>query len=184
MTETTEMNPDKRRGRENVERFVTDVYERIRKDHGYRARFRRALSPALAPQIWGDLTAYVDIARSTDRSLFTLIGASIALEDAGSPGTFGLGAALRACGPDKAFNSESKSDPRVARLRRILRCRSGKDLGEVLRPVLGLIRSRRPGMLDYARLLDELLSFDVAQERVKARWVDDFYRRIAEEEEK
>lgn len=39
-------------------------------------------------------------------------------------------------------------------------------------------------MLDYARLLDELLSFDVAQERVKARWVDDFYRRIAEEEEK
>ena len=53
MTETTEMNPDKRRGRENVERFVTDVYERIRKDHGYRSRFRRALSPALAPQIWG-----------------------------------------------------------------------------------------------------------------------------------
>lgn len=96
MTETTEMNPDKRRGRENVERFVTDVYERIRKDHGYRARFRRALSPALAPQIWGDLTAYVDITRSTDRALFTLIGASIALEDAGSPGTFGLGAALRA----------------------------------------------------------------------------------------
>lgn len=172
MIENGDTVPVKRKGRETVSRFVNDVYENIRHDHGYRARLRRALSPAQAPQIWGDLTRYIDISKSTDRALFTLVGASIALEDS-VPGTLGFGAALRACGPDK----DEKSDPQVARLRRILRCRTGAELCDVFRPVLALIRSRNPGVLDYARLLDELLSFDAASERVKAGWVSDFYRK-------
>ena len=184
MTENSETVPVNRRGRENVARFVADVYARIRKDHGYRARLRRALSPALAPEVWGDLTAYMDITRATDRALFTLIGASIALEDTGAPGHLGLGVALRTCGAETVANSETVPDPQVARLRRILRCRTGDELCDVIRPVLALIRSRRPGSLDYARLLDELLSFDVAGEKIKACWVNDFYRKPVEEEGK
>ena len=184
MIQNTDVTPVKRWGRENVARFVRDVYDRIGTDHSYRARLRRALSPTQAPQIWGDLTAYIDITKASERSLFTLIGASIALEDAGSPGSYGLGATLRACATDKASKSDDKSDPQVARLRRILRCRTSDDLCDVLRPILALIRSRRPGSLDYAGLLDELLSFDFAQERIKAKWVNDFYGRRIEEDNK
>lgn len=182
MNDKTEALLGKRQIRDNVERFVKDVHEGIRRDHGYRARLRRALSPAQEPMIWGNLTRYMDISRSTDRAMFALVGASIALEDAGTPGTLGLGATLRACGPDKAL--DDKSDPQVARLRRILRCNSGDELAAVLKPVLALIRSRHPGRLDYARLLDELLSFDKVPEIIKAKWVSDFYRKNSEEEGK
>lgn len=184
MIENSETISVKHRGRENVARFVNDVHERSHKDHGYRACFRRALSPAQTPQIWGELTSYIDITKPVDRALFTLVGASIALENSETLGKHGLGATLRQCGSDKASQSEDKSDPQVARLRRILRCRTSDDLCEVLRPVLALIRSRKPGALDYVRLLDELLSFDFAQERVKAQWVNDFYRKSSEEDDK
>ncbi len=181
----SEKTPYERKLRDDVKKFVDDVYDRMQNDHGFRARFRRALSPSQAPQVWGDLvSAHVDIRDDASRRAFTLIGASIALEGNAEPGTLGLGEALRECGPsEKALEI---SDSQSARLRRLLRCSSCEELCTALRPILSLIRSRRPGALDYARLLDELkgFDFDYAQERIKARWVSDFYRHQDEEEKK
>ena len=56
----------------------------------------------------------------------------------------------------------------------LLVCRDVPELCRVLRPCLRLIRSRRPGELDYAQLLDDLLRFPFDPDKVKARWVMDF----------
>lgn len=180
---TTSSTSPKLHVREQVKQFVAYVYERKEKDHGFRARMRRALSPAQASQAWGDIVRFVDISKPGPRSFFTLIGASIALEKGSTQGTYGLGYVLYMCDETKHRAVDIKEGPDALRLRRLVASRSSESLYRNLKPLLALIRSRCPGQLDYSLLLDELLSFEYADSKIKARWIKDFYKPFEKEEE-
>lgn len=179
----TTLSKTEYQGREQVRHFVAYVYDRKEKDHGFRARMRRALSPTQAAQVWGDLVPFVDISKSGPRMFFTLLGASIALEKGTESGRDGLGRVLFLCSGSAQKAGDSDDGPNASRLRRLVACQSSESLCRNLKPLLTLIRSRCPGQLDYVRLLDELLSFEYDDEKIKARWIKEFYAPFDKEDQ-
>lgn len=179
----TEDKEKKEAPRSSAERFVSDLFNLKVTDHALRSKFRRALSPQQAPAVWEYLVRYIDIQKEIPREIFTVIGASIALDDAAANGKYGLGRALRNCSEAPRDAEDSKSDPLAARLRRVIACTNTEELTQVIRPVLALIRSKNPGSLDYVKLLNDLSAFDFYGDNIKARWVSEFYKNKKEGEE-
>lgn len=169
--------------RDQVWQFVAYVYTRKEKDPVFGARMRQALRPTLAMEAWGYLVPFVDISLKGPRTVFTLIGASIAFEKGAQMGTCGLGQVLSHCHDSDCDSMDEKMALKTARLRRLLASRSTEGLCRTLKPLLTLIRNRCPGQLDYALLLEELLSFEYNEEKIKARWIQDFYSQLNKEEE-
>lgn len=155
--------------------FVDAVFNAKDGDHGFRARWRRAMSPSQAQNVWGDLTRFIDIRDTEKRQIYTLIGSAIAWEDVSVNGSQEFGTVLRDCYDDRSTEPADSSSPAVMRLRRLIASRTSVEAAEVLQPILALIRSKRPGKLHYGRLLTQLLMFDDNPNSVKAEWVHDFY---------
>lgn len=171
---------------ERAKAFVEYVFRRKKDDASFRSRMRNAGSGVRETAIWGDLVSFCDIGYEDIRSVYVLIGNSIALEEKEINGTYSFGKLLPlAWGDEKneKLLDEQKLEqhPATVRLRRLLVCRDVSELCRVLRPYLRLIRTRRPGELDYIKLLDDLIQFqfgDDCRDAVKTRWVKDFYRSI------
>lgn len=168
--------------RDRVKKFVEYVYAKIKDDNGARSRFRGALSSSRSYTSWGDIAPYMNIEDESTRDACSLICGSIALDEPDGVKSLGLGSALQKCCLD-AEDGE-KGGPCSNRLRRLISCRTTKELCRVLRPILSLVRSRCPGGLDYALLLEELLDYEDHQDKIKARWVGGFYRSGEKETEK
>lgn len=159
--------------------FVDSVFRRKEEDSSFRSRMRGAGSAVRETAVWGDLAPFCNLENENLRAAYVLIGNSVAFEDKEVNGTQPFGRLLSlAWGNEKdaklVDDQKQAQHPAAARLRRLLVCRDVPELCRVLRPCLRLIRSRRPGELDYAQLLDDLLRFPFDPDKVKARWVMDF----------
>jgi len=160
-----------------VEAFVAFILRRCAQDAGEAARLRRADNPATEYQAWETLAAFnVDIDKPWQRLPFATTAAAIARSKRDANGRFGIGSALAGCYEDGSDSNQAKS-----KLRRLLACDSVEEVCRILRPLLNLIESRQSHHLDYALLLDQLLKFHWNGERIKARWAQDFYRKVPSE---
>lgn len=158
------------------ERFVAYVIDCINKDNGFAARLKRADNPATEYQSWELLANFgVDLEKEWERLPYCTVGAALARAKPISDGNLSLGGAIAAC-----FDDGNQSDQAKARLRRLLACTSTAEVCRILRPLLTLMVSRNVTP-DFSQLLEQLLWYSGnGQERIRARWAQDFYRRKAD----
>lgn len=148
------------------------------------AKLRKTESPTTEIQAWEVLARWVDLEKPWERNAYGLVGASASRSKRESDGSLSIGGALRvrALSRDKSLDLKGSSE--ASRLRRVVACTDQKELIDVLRPLLRYFNSQEIG-LSYERLLKELMSFhfEDAQERIKARWIKDFYIYKTEEDQ-
>lgn len=165
--------------------FISFIIDRINQDKGIAANLRRADNLDTEYQSWEYLATFgVDLENPNQRLPFAIVAATIAKNKSANEkianGNLGIGWALALCYPEG-----NQSDQAKAKLRRLLDCDSVSEICRVLRPILGLIKSRGASNLDFVKLLNELLWFqgDDARQRVKAHWAQDFYHKTMAEKE-
>ena len=165
MTDKTETSaPQSSRGA----RFVEGLIKICREDKAAAASFRRASSKTLEYQCWPALVRLgVDIEKDSERAAFSCIGSALAAGRVEVNGSAPLSKALVVSYPPDSSQPQSK-------LLRLLACGSVEECCQVLRPLIKLVQSRAKTTIDYAGLLDDLLRFRFAPERIKAKWTADF----------
>lgn len=142
---------------------------------GLAAALRRADNPATEYQCWELLASWnIDLEKHWLRLPYATVCAGLAKAKAEHNGNLTLGAAIAA----SYSNEDQKASDNAAakaRLRRLLACHDTEEVCRILRPLLSLIASRQTQPLDFARLLNQLLSFHWQAERIKAQWAQEFY---------
>ena len=158
--------------------FVDYIVNRCQADNGLRAALKRADNPATEYQSWEVLAGFhVNLEYENQRLPHASIAAAIARSKVEENGTAKIGQAIARC-----YEDGNASDQAKARLRRLLACDSVPEACRILRPLFSLIEAKGNIVLDYAGLLNDLLWFahDESQIRIKARWAQDFYGKLAE----
>jgi CRISPR system Cascade subunit CasB len=158
--------------------FVDYIINRCLADNGLRAALKRADNPATEYQSWEVLAGFrINLEYENQRLPHAAIAAAIARAKIEKNGTVKIGQAIARC-----YEEGNVSDQAKAKLRRLLACDSVAEVCRILRPLFSLIEARSDIALDYASLLNDLLWFghDDAQQRIKARWAQDFYGRPAD----
>lgn len=160
-----------------AEQFVSYVIERIKQDNGFAARLKRADNPATEYQSWEFLARFgVDLEKPWQRLPYCIVGAALARAKPETNGQLPLGVAIGAC-----FDDGNKSDQAKARMRRLLACTSTAECCRILRPLLALMASRGKTP-NFIQILDQLQWYSGnGLEKVRARWAQDFYRRVDED---
>lgn len=159
--------------------FVKRVITRINKDDtAFRAAMTRADNPQTEYQSWRYLIELgsVDLKIDWQRRAYALVGAAMARERTQRNGSQSLGLALRMC----CLDPEKVDDNVECRLRRILACKSQKELITVLRQIIRYIQKNEKVSLDYEKLLWHILKFG---ESVKLQWANEFYPKKSEDSE-
>jgi CRISPR system Cascade subunit CasB len=173
MTETIATTKDTPQTRS--ERFIAATVERIQKDKGFAARLRRADNPTTEYQSWDYLAMMgINLENKPIRAAYVTIVAALAKHKISENGTRPLGQAIA-----DSYEDHFESKQAKAKLRRVLACSTTTEVCRVLRSLLALIHSKTPGNLNFARLLQQLLSFQYedGRERVKSEWAQEFYLR-------
>jgi CRISPR system Cascade subunit CasB len=159
------------------ERFVNFTIERCKHDVSLAAALRRADNPDTEHQSWEHLTAFAELDQTSQRLPYVAIAAAIAKARVTQNGGVRIGRAIARC-----YDDDNQNDQARAKLRRLLACDRVEDVCRILRPMFSLIHEKSGVRLDYARLLKDLLSFNLDPQRTKSRWAMDFYRRVELEE--
>jgi CRISPR system Cascade subunit CasB len=171
---STEMKP--KTGKSDA--FVQFIVEKC-KDNGTAAALKRADNPATEYQSWEFLAAFnIDLEKPWQRIPYAAIAAAIARAKPEHNGRIGIGAGIARC-----YEDGNQSDQAKARLRRLLACQSSEEACRILRPLFSLIGAKGNVSLDYARLLNQLLRFNLDSQTVKTQWAMDFYNQKAKAEE-
>lgn len=155
--------------------FVNDMIRRCGSEPACRAAMRRADNPKSGCCAWEYLVPWCDISKDHERLPFALIGAAIARETPTADGEKDIGELFR-----RICVTEDDRTRERSRFRRIISCDSGRELCDVMRPVLSYLQREVPGQIGYARLLRDMLFWN---ERVKLRWTANFYGAKQEDEE-
>ncbi len=155
--------------------FVSFVIESIEKNKGITAALRRADNLATEYKSWEYLAKFnIALDNPRERLPYTTIAAAMAKAKTEVNGSKKLGQLLASCYDDGSNNAQAK-----IKLHRLLACDSVKEVCRILRPLLGLIRSRSKfsNDLDFIQLLKDLLNFrcDHSRQKVKAKWAQDFF---------
>lgn len=165
--------------------FVSYVIELWQKDTGAAAALRRADNPDTEFQSWQYLWGYLatlnlSVQQEACRLPYTLVAATIVKAKITHNGSTQLGTALAHCYPDGSKNSQAQT-----KLRRLLACKTVKEVCEILRPLLSLIISRNESLnqLDVQALLNDLIRFNYSANSVKAKWAQSFYSDSASTQE-
>lgn len=152
--------------------YVDYIIRRCQQDNGVAAMMRRADNPDTEYQSWEILAGFsIDIEKTYERLPYATIGSAIAKAKVEQNGVTGLGRAIASC-----YDEGSDSQQAKAKLRRVLACKTVEEVCRVIRPLFSLINSKSALMLDYARLLEQLLKFHWQPEKVREQWAGDFYR--------
>ncbi|MBV5304897.1 MAG: type I-E CRISPR-associated protein Cse2/CasB [Chlorobium sp.] len=160
--------------------FVLFIIERIKQNKGVVAALRRADNPATEYQCWEYLAAFhIDLEKPWVRLPFATVAAAVAKAKIEHNGSIGIGNAIARC-----YEDGSQSDQAKAKLRRLLACDSIEEVCRILRPLFSLIDARGGAVVDYARLLEQLLKFYWDSQRVKTEWAQEFYRYSQSSEKK
>lgn len=163
------VNPSSTKGK--PEAFVQFIIDRC-KDNGAAAALRRADNPSTEYQSWEYLAAFnIDLETSRQRVPFAAIAAAIAKSKVEHNGQSGIGSGIALC-----YEDGNQSEQAKAKLRRLLACDSSVEACRILRPLFSLIESKGNCKLDYCRLLNQLLRFDIDSQSVKSQWASDFFR--------
>ena len=145
-------------------------------DKGLAAALRRADNPKTQYQSWETLIRFnVDIEKDWERKPFATIAAALAKAKPKVNGDVPFMTALARAYELKTVDEEA--GPAGARLRRLLACNTAEECCQILRPMLALVVSKGLQGIDFGRLLNDLLWFNKNSEKIKTRWVKDFYRR-------
>jgi CRISPR system Cascade subunit CasB len=175
MSVTPEHDDSAQKPKNKATRFVEGVMARCANDKGLAARLRRADNPNTEYQSWELLAAFnIDLEKEYERRPYAVISAGIARSKFDKNGELRLGQAIASCYNNGGDNGKESAQAK-ARLRRLLACSDTSEVCRILRPLLALIRSKVSQPLDYARLLNQLLSFHWQPERTKAQWAQEFY---------
>ncbi|MGN1149838.1 MAG: type I-E CRISPR-associated protein Cse2/CasB [Sutterella sp.] len=79
-----------------------------------------------------------------------------------------------------------KGNSDTRRTSRLLACESSEEAAEVLRHTMRYVISRDHRPIDYARLLADVVNFDIAGDAVRRRWAMDsaraWYKKVSEED--
>ena len=152
--------------------FVKFAIDCLKNDKGASAAFRRADNPSTEYQSWEYFARYdVTLKWSNQRLPFGLIAAAIIKGKIDQNGSLKIGEAIAQC-----YDEGSQSNQAKAKLRRLLACDSVEEVCLILRPLLRLIEAKCEGVLDYARLLDQILWFELSPQKTKVEWAQSFYR--------
>lgn len=154
--------------------FVNFIIERMKKNKGIAAVFRRADNPATEYQCWEQLALFhIELDKDYIRLPYVTVAAAVAKAKSEKNGATKIGCALANC-----YENGKESDQAKAKLRRLLACDSVEEVCRILRPVFSLILSKSKFSLDYAQVLNDLLGFhqDERRQKIKSRWAQDFYR--------
>jgi CRISPR system Cascade subunit CasB len=157
--------------------FVDYIINCCQSSNGTRAALKRADNSATEYQSWEVLAGFqIDLENENQRMPYTIIAAGIARSKVENNGSVKIGPAISRC-----YEDGNTSDQAKAKLRRLLSCDSVPEVCRILRPLLSLIESKGNSAVDYASLLDDLLWFgrEESQLRIKARWAQDFYGKLA-----
>lgn len=161
------------------ENFINYICSIIASNTAKTAALRRADNPSLEYQSWEILNRFgVDLTNPQERIIFSLIAAAAAKGKVEEDGTLGIGAALANC-----YDGKCGNDQAIAKLRRLIACNSIEELNSVLRPLLQLVLSHNGTILNYGKLLDELLQFQWKPLEIKANWAQNFYNQKPIDEE-
>jgi CRISPR system Cascade subunit CasB len=171
-----------------AEAFVETVIKKLKgPDTSFGAILRRADNPATEYQSWEFLCRWCRIDKNRERKPYALIGAALARVKPEADGSLGIGQAIARCYSSEGAFDGNKQPAARAKFRRLLACNSAEEVCTVLRPLLGLIASRKI-TLNYAGLLQDLLSgnklFDHNEwfnEKIKTKWAQDFYYKKEDE---
>ncbi len=159
------------------ENFVHFIIELIHKDTGAAAALKRAENPNLEYQSWEYLARFIDIDNDYERLPYATIACALAKAKAEHNGTVKIGEAIARCYDDGKDNDQAK-----AKLRRLLACETVEEACRVLRSLFSLINAKAAIQLDYVALLGDLSWFNVDNQRIKAKWAQNFYRHTVSEE--
>ncbi len=159
------------------QRYVNSILSRISKDSAMAAALKRADNPATEYRSWEYLASYhVDIEKPWERIPYLTVSAAVARAKITEDGYLSLGEALARSGKDG-----NAGDQERARLRRLLACDSAVEVCTILRHQFSLLISRGV-RLNYGKVLEDLMWFDRNPQRMKARWAQEFFRTLREEE--
>ena len=163
--------------------FVTYVVNQINDDRGkgFGAKLRKADNENTEYQSWEILSNWVNLEWEINRKAYGMVSASLARMKPKMNGSVSLGEALRRVHLKNKGSEDLEKSSSALRLRRILSCKETEELIEILKPVVRYLESNDI-LLDYARLLDEILWFnhDTSRERTRARWARDFFKKKEE----
>ena len=165
---------------EHSQQFVGYIIRRIANNTGDAAALKRADNPSTEYQSWEILAGFgIKLDNEYERLPFATIAAAIARAKPSGNGSIGIGQAIARC-----YEDGNQSDQAKAKLRRLLACDSTVEVCRILRPLFSLIEAKGNSALNYASLLDDLLWFsnDEWQQKVKARWAQNFYGKVKEED--
>lgn len=161
--------------RSKSQSFVDYIIKCCQTDKGVRAALRRADNLATEYQSWGILAGFnINLEYENQRLPYATIAAAIAREEVDRNGALGIGSGIARC-----YEDGNASDQAKAKLRRLLACDNIPEACRIVRPLFSLMASRGTATLNYAQILDDLLWFgrEENQNRIKARWAQDFYGR-------
>lgn len=158
--------------------FVDYIIRVASLNKGVAAALSRADNEAMEYQSWEYLAQFgIDLEKKYLRQAYSLVAAAVAKAKIRKNGTIGIGQALSV-----SYDEGYQSDQAKAKLRRLLACDSVEELCAILRPLLRLICTKEKAELDYASLLRDLSIFYFSEERIRAKWAQDFYGRRNGEE--
>lgn len=163
--------------------FVDYVFDKKTKDKAFRARLRNSQTPLKAQQAWFDVASFCDLMDEKKRTIYLLIGSSIAFDSSEKNGILSIGKAIADCWPEKNSNKNELDlhGPAVLRMKKILACRNALEACIILRPLIRLIQSRKVGDLDYYLLLNDLNNFDFDPDKIKSKWAKAFFGSVTED---
>jgi CRISPR system Cascade subunit CasB len=165
------------------ESYVNFIIKAINDDKGkgFSAKLRKTDNEDTEYQGWEILSQWLNLEWQAERRAFALIGSSLARIKPAEDGNISVGEGLRLVHLMSKVPTELEKSSSALRLRRILSCKNREELIDILKPVLRLLESKDL-VLHHARLLDEVLWFDLdeSRERTRARWARDFFNKKEE----
>lgn len=169
------------------ENFVNYIFEHKEQDKRFSALLKRADNDDTRYYSWEILARWIDLSHPWEEKAYGIIAASIARSKLDHEGELSLGGAIAHAFEvtiDKRDTKDKGNPAASSRLQRLWSSKDAEDLIRILRPLLSFLASKDIA-INHSQLLSDILRFDFSQQdKIKARWAQDFYSAAFENFEK